>query len=273
MLGIIERGAADFAEARKAGRNVWFSRRGWRADFPDAVLGHRQGVAQAHPDYSAAKAGDDRAALRLARDLVTDEYVESIRGALPEGARPTIVPVLAVEAAGNNRIPAMVAAVLGEKLGLPVSTGIVQARKVGRGGNDGFHRLANPPTFTGPVTPGDYLILDDTLTQGGTLAQLKTHIEDNGGRVMLASALTGKGYSAKIALSDESLAQLRERYGSIEPWWRDTFGYGFDGLTESEARFILALRDRPRPDALRDRVAAARVRGVDGLGARDDQDG
>lgn len=250
-----------------------FSRRGWSKDFPDAVLGHRQGVAQAHPDYEAAKAGDDRAALRLARDLVSNEYVEAVRAAIPAGARPTIVPVLAVEASGNNRIPLMVAKVLGEKLGLKVETGVFQSRKVGRGGSDGFHRLANPPSFTGEVGPGGYLILDDTLTQGGTLAQLKTHIEDSGGRVLLASALTGKGYSATIALSNERLAQLRDRYGSIEPWWRDTFGHGFDGLTESEARFILSLRDRPGPDALRDRVTEARVRGLGGLGGRDDSNG
>ncbi len=273
--------ARRILDARRAGDDAAdtqadapaFSRRGWRADFPDAVLGHRQGVVHAHPDYQAAKAGDDRAALRLARDMATDDYVAAIRGALPVDARPTIVPVLAVEAAGNNRIPLAIAKVLGDKLGLPVATNIVQARKVSRGGSDGFHRLANPPNFTGPVVAGDYLILDDTLTQGGTLAQLKTHIEDNGGRVLLASALTGKAYSARIALSNERLTQLRERYGSIEPWWRDTFGYGFDGLTESEARFILSLRDRPGSDTLRDRVVAARVRGVGGVDGRDDSDG
>jgi hypothetical protein len=96
---------------------------------------------------------------------------------------------------------------------------------------------------------------------------------DNGGRVVLASALTGKGYSAKIALTDAQLARLRERYGSLEPWWRDTFGYGFDGLTESEARFILTLKDRPGPDALRARVDAARVRAGSGLDAGNDPDG
>lgn len=250
-----------------------FSRRGWAQEFPDAVLGASPGVAQAHPDYEAAKAGDDAAALRLARDLVTDSYVAALRAGLPKGAKPTIVPVLAEEAAGRNRIPLAVAKVLGEKLGVPVNTGILQADKVSRGGSDGFHRLANSPSFSGEVAAGDYLILDDTLAQGGTLAELKTHIEDNGGKVLLASALTGKGYSSKIALSDDQLAVLRERYGSIENWWRDTFGHGFEGFTQSEARFVLKLRDRPSADALRARVDASRVRRVGSVDGRNDPDG
>lgn len=251
-----------------------FSRRGWSNDFPDAVLGHRPGVVNAHPDYAAAKAGDDVAALRLARDLVTDEYAQAVRDAMPDGATPVIVPVLALEAAGKNRIPLMAAQVLADRLGLQVDEQIVQAQRVGRGGSDGMHRIATQPTFSGPVTRGaDYLILDDTLTQGGTLAQLKTHIEDNGGRVILASALTGKQYSAKIALSNERLTQLRDRFGAIESWWRSEFGYGFDGFTESEARFILELRGNPSADAIRDRVDAARVRSIGGMGAGNAQDG
>ncbi|MDL2425001.1 phosphoribosyltransferase, partial [Pseudomonas sp. BAgro211] len=83
--------------------------------------------------------------------------------------------------------------------------------------------------------------LDDTLTQGGTLAQLKTHIEDNGGRVVLAAALTGKNYSRKLSLDSSTLAEVRGKYGSIEPWFRETFGYGFEGLTQSEARTILTF--------------------------------
>lgn len=249
-----------------------FSRRGWSQDFPDAILGMDSATAQAHPDYAAAKAGDDAAALRLARDLVTPEYVESIKAVLGD-KKPTIVPVLAVESMGKNRIPVMVANVLGERLGLPVTEDIIQSKKVGRSAGDGFHRLATKVTFSGPVKPGDYLILDDTLTQGGTLAELKTHIEDAGGHVVLASALTGKQYSRKLALSSDTLGQLRERFGSIENWWRDTFGHDFSGLTESEGRFLLKLKGSPRPDAVRDRILAARDEGLRGLGARDDSHG
>lgn len=245
-----------------------FSRRGWEADFPDVVTAHRPGRLSAHADYAAAKAGDNTAALRVARDVITPEFVEDVRAALPEGSKPLVVAVQSQEATGNNRIPRMAAEVLAQRLGLQVSEDIVQAAKVNRSAGDALHRLANQPPFTGKVEKGrDYVLIDDTLTQGGTLAQLKTHIEDNGGKVVLATALTGKDYSRKIALNSQSLADVRERFGSIESWWRDQFGYGFEGLTESEARAILTLdKGRLDADALRDRVAAGRVPGLRPVG-------
>lgn len=245
-----------------------FSRRGWEADFPDVVTAHRPGRLSAHADYAAAKAGDDTAALRVARDVITPAFVEDVRAALPEGSKPLVVAVQSQEATGNNRIPRMAAEVLAQRLGLQVSEDIVQAAKVNRSAGDALHRLANQPPFAGKVEKGrDYVLIDDTLTQGGTLAQLKTHIEDNGGKVVLATALTGKDYSRKIALNSQSLADVRERFGSIEPWWRDQFGYGFEGLTESEARTILTLdKGHLDADALRDRVAEGRVPGLRPVG-------
>lgn len=255
-------------EETPAGGVRLFSRRGWEADFPDVVTAHRPGRLSSHTDYTAGKAGDDAAALRVARDVITPEFVDNVRSALPGGSKPLVVAVQSQEATGNNRIPRMAAEVLAQRLGLQVSEDIVQAAKVDRSGGDALHRLANQPPFTGKVEAGrDYVLIDDTLTQGGTLAQLKTHIEDNGGKVVLATALTGKDYSRRIALNTRSLADVRERFGSIEPWWRDQFGYGFEGLTESEARTILTLdKGRLDADALRDRVAAGRVPGLRAVG-------
>ncbi|WP_164170911.1 PLxRFG domain-containing protein [Stenotrophomonas maltophilia] len=261
-------GASAVADNAAGSSDPLFSRRGWDADFPDVVTAHRPGRLSGHADYAAAKAGDDTAALRVARDVITSKFVENVRAALPEGSKPLVVAVQSQEASGNNRIPRMAAEVLAQRLGLQVSEDIVQAARVNRSAGDALHRLANQPPFTGKVEKGhDYVLIDDTLTQGGTLAQLKTHIEDNGGKVVLATALTGKDYSRKIALNSQSLADVRERFGSIEPWWRDQFGYGFEGLTESEARAILTLdKGRLDADALRDRVAEGRVPGLRPVG-------
>jgi N12 class adenine-specific DNA methylase len=254
--------ARRFVEAGSAkdveGESAMSRSKGW-AGFPDAVIGHRS--VSENDNYRAAKSGDMMAAMILASETVTDDYADRVKAALGD-SEPVIVPVRSAEGEQgvSNAIPAATALVLGEKLGLQVDSGrIRQAHRIGRSGSDGWHRLANQPAFEGNVVAGqDYLILDDTLTQGGTLAQLKEYIESNGGRVVLASALTGKGYSAKIALSDELLGELRAKHGGLELWWKDTFGFGFEGLTESEARFIAKARG-VSTEQIRERIAGARV--------------
>ncbi|TLP68252.1 hypothetical protein FEA48_30840 [Pseudomonas nitroreducens] len=259
--GFIEGGAGRaVGEAR-------YSRRGWDAAFPDVTVAHPLAFLNNHPDYAAAKAGDTAAALRVARDAITPEFVDQVRQAVPAGSSPKIVPVLAREGAGDNRIPVIAAEVLAQRLGLQTDLTPVQQEKIGRTQASALERVARQPTFQGDVAPGDYILLDDTLTQGGTLAQLKTHIEDNGGRVVLAAALTGKNYSRKLSLDSSTLAEVRGKYGSIEPWFRETFGYGFEGLTQSEARTILTFdRGVLSPEQLRDRLAASRDAGGRGVG-------
>lgn len=244
-----------------------FSRkRGWQG-FPDSVVDTNLGAQSKDPSYEAAKAGDMKAALELVSRVMSSDAEDKVRSMIGD-SKPIVVSVHAEEAAGRNKIPLATAIELGDRLGLEVDTKIVQSTRAKRTGADGMARIGVQPEFTGDVVRGaDYLIVDDTLTQGGTIAQLKTYIEDNGGRVVGSFALSGKQYSAKISLDEQTLSQLREQYGSIEPWWRSELGYGFDGLTQSEARFI--LKSGLSPDQVRDRVAAARQAAGIGAGAQD----
>ncbi|MDP2829990.1 MAG: phosphoribosyltransferase [Sulfuricellaceae bacterium] len=182
--------------------------------------------------------------------------ISRIRQALGE-CRPFITPVFAEEHAGINRIPAVFSEVLGEYLNLPVYEEIVQINKVGHTGASGYHRLAYPALFGGEVQQAaTYLLVDDFIGQGGTLANLKGYIESLGGRVVLATTLTGKPYSAKLSPSIEIIAKLRQKHGTeLENWWRKTFGYGFDRLTESEARY---LERSDNADIIRNRLVEAR---------------
>lgn len=236
-------------------------RSAWDEDFPDTVLHGRLGDATAHKDYVAAKRGDDAAARRLVADVMTRESVNELRQLLA-GRKAILAAVHAEEAVSRNAIPQAMADVLSKALDLDVATGIVQAAKVGRTAQDGFGRLTNQPAFEGPVrTDLPYILLDDTLTQGGTLANLKGYIEDHGGKVIGASALTGKKYSAKIALAADTLRKLRDHFEGtdLENWWNEQHGYGFDRLTESEANYLLRAADA---DKIRDRVLAARSDGT-----------
>ncbi|EEC0437878.1 hypothetical protein AH715_003469 [Salmonella enterica subsp. enterica] len=224
------------------------------------MLHARLGDATSHKDYEAAKSGDKDAAYRLVTDVMTKDAVDKIRKII--GNREVLLAaVYAEEASGRNKIPQAMADVLGRVLHQDVDDSIIQVKRVGRTGQDGFGRLANQPEFAGNVRSDvPYFILDDTLTQGGTLAGLKGYIESHGGRVIGASALTGKQYSARMALSPQTLSQLREHFGGtgLENWWKQQNGYGFDGLTESEANYLLRAGDA---DKIRDRVLAARQTG------------
>ena len=247
----VERGAG----AGMAG-DIAFSRTS-ATSMPDAIIGSTLGSASSHPDYAAAKAGDIEAAFRLAQDIVTPELVAKVRAAIGD-SKPVVVPVAAEEATGRNRIPVAAAGVLAQRLGLSTSGAIVQANRAHRTGMDGLDRIFAPVDFAGAVEAKPYLLVDDTLTQGGTFAALASHIREGGGTVAGVIALTGKQYSAKIQPSAEILASLRQKHGDLENEFRAATGYGFDALTESEARYL--ARYEPA-DRLRDRISAEGHRG------------
>ena len=82
--------------------------------------------------------------------------------------------------------------------------------------------------------------------------------------------MTGKRYSATMSLSPELLGQVRERFSDVEPAFRAATGYGFDALTESEARYLAAHRS---PESVRSRILAQRDAAQQRLDARGTQEG
>ena len=136
-----------------------------------------------------------------------------------------------------------------------IDTNVVQTNIVGHTGADGYGRLARQAAFDGKIERGcNYLIVDDFIGQGGTLANLRGWIEKKGGRVVGAVGLTGKPYSAKLRVTEEQLHELRQKHGrEFERWWREQFGHSFDCLTQSEARY---LARSPDVDTIRGRLAA-----------------
>lgn len=236
-------------------------RQAWEEHFPPVILQAPIGSAKNHHSYEAAKAGGIEAALLLASDLVNDAAIQKIADVIGN-KNPLLIPVHAEEAISINRIPLAYALVIAAKLNLSVELVIVQAAKVSRTGTDGYSRLAFPPPFAGTPSSkaNDAIILDDTLTQGGTLANLKGYIGQFGINTLLATTLTGKNYSSVLAVMPETLTNLRDNYNELEPWWIDFFGYGFDCLTESEARYI--LNSKKDADFIRDRIITERQKGL-----------
>lgn len=160
----------------------------------------------------------------------------------------------------DRRFQVCTGALASEWLGLPVTGSVVQSNTVGHTGASGFQRLANQALFVGEVERGcSYLLIDDFIGQGGTMANLIGFVENAGGHAVGATVLTGKPYSAKLALDDELIRALREKHGrEFENWWRQKFGFGFDCLTRSEARYLEKSADAR---AIRDRLIEAGLEG------------
>lgn len=228
----------------------------WSAAFPDAFVNHPAGSKTRvidHPDYAAAKAGDDEAALRLIKGLINEKTIERLSAFLA-GRKPIVVAIHAAEDAGRNRIPLQYAVALERRLGLEVNEDIVQINRAARRGSDATSRLTRRVSFDGTVEPGrEYLIVDDHISMGGTIADLRAFIEGKGGRVIGATSLSASQFSHQLALSPKRLDALRSKFPDLEPWWRDRFGYGFEGLTNVEAFHLQRFRSA---DAIRDSVAA-----------------
>lgn len=230
----------------------------WQVGFPDALILHRAEEVQQHADYRAAKAGNTEAAVRLLCDLISDADIDKISMMIANTV-DIVVAVHAVEQSGLNKIPVIFAAYIAHRFDVKADKDIVQVCQVNRGGGDGVVRLARPVPFDGAVEAGKrYLLVDDTLTQGGTLAGLKGYIEIHGGKVVGVAALMGKQYSAKLALQAETLTNLCHYAGiKFERWWNEAVGYPFDRLTESEARYLTTLIRKSDADSVRNRIIAA----------------
>lgn len=230
----------------------------WADGFPPVVVHTDTTLRDLHPCFVAAKAGDTEAALTLAEELLSASATESLRRII--GSRPVLLlPITALETTGFNAIPDAMTQVLGAELGQPVSSGeIVQNNTVGHTRARAFNRLVTPAAFEGDVQQSrDYLLIDDHVGLGGTLANLKGHIEANGGRVIGMSTLTQSRDAAQIALQHHTLTMLWERHGQpLEDFWNAWFGHGLDCLTDVEGQILCRVAS---VDAIADRLAQAAI--------------
>jgi hypothetical protein len=235
------------------------SRSPWK-DFPPVHIMTPLGTASKHPKYLVAKQEANLdAAFDLVNDILPDDQIYELRKNLGD-KKPIIAPVHAEEAQGRNKIPVAFAAILAVRLSFSYTTNIVQINKPCRTSRGAYYRLSNYPRFDGHIEiDQDYLILDDTLTMGGTLASLRGYIESQGKKVIMATVLTGHQGAANISISAKMLRKLQEKHGNeLELWWKEQFGFGIESLTQGEAGH---LAKAPSLDAIRDRIAEARFEG------------
>lgn len=238
--------------------NSFAPRTPWPVNFPRVAVHSDTALRDRHPAYENAKAGNEEAAFALAEDLLSAAVTDQLRQLI--GAGPVILlPITALETTGFNAIPDAMAQVLGADLGQRVSSGeIVQNNTVGHTKARAFNRMVTPAAFEGNVLEDiDYLLIDDHVGLGGTLANLKGYIEVHGGRVIGMTTLTQSRDAAQIALQHHTLNMLRERHGDpLEEFWNTWFGHGLDCLTEVEGQNLCRLESI---DTIAARLAEAAI--------------
>jgi hypothetical protein len=219
---------------------VFIPRSPWPYGFPNVIVHSDLNSRNTHSSYTAAKSGNAEAAKILVEDLLTPKNIEMVVAILA-GTTPILLAVTADEVTGFNAIPDAMAQSLGQKIGCTVAAGaIVQANKVGHTKADGWHRLVTPAIFTGEVVSGaDYLLVDDHVGFGGTLANLRGFIENDGGHVVGMTTLTETRAARQISVRNETLNMLQDKHGKeLEDFWRGEFGHSINCLTDVEAGYL-----------------------------------
>ena len=203
---------------------------------------------KSHPAYIDAKAGNVDAAIQLVSDLAAP--LKAFVGLFDETT--IFVAPHAKESAGDNAIPIVLSAFLAEHRSALLDDEIVQVNRVYHTGADAMERLIAPAEFEGEViSGGSYVIVDDVLTLGGTIADLSSYIQTNGGKVIGVVALVDASRSGSLSCNAKVLREIERRFGDEI---RQQFGIEPSALTAEEAGYLIGFRSA---EEIRGRAAKA----------------
>lgn len=151
-------------------------------------------MARKHPDFHAAKHGDYEAALRLVDAFVKDSKIADIARRYPHAH---IVYNHKMQGGDINMIPAAYAAKF-SAIGMTVDHDIIAVTDVSHTNATDLSRISKRMRFEGEVSQGtDYIILDDFITSGAELRDLRDYIQSRGGSVVLMTTF-GHGSFGKL---------------------------------------------------------------------------
>ena len=257
-------------------------------------LGHLNGGGLTHAAggrervrlYQKAKfQGDHQCADQLVRECITDRVIDRIIDHVePYMAKGTpivcVVPhppfddiaAIGADSVGKlkvtNTLPIQYAAQLAVQLEGQIDNEIIQKARVGRTKLTNFPRFLCQPSFGGVVRPDVvYILVDDVVTTGGTLAALRSYIVANGGTVAAITVLAhGSGQDRGLALTADRWQELQNLFGAeLGSFWEREIGHDARCLTDAEGQILVrfgreSVEERPGVpllQCLRDRLAEA----------------
>lgn len=216
------------------------SKGAWVEDFPKVMIHTSTAKMKSSKYYEAAKHGSYTDAKHLVNEVCKPDRIKQLAESYPDAI---VVPV-ASKGDGHNQIPIAYADKLGEA-GLEVDHGIVITKKANHTQKSEMERLVSRNEFEGQVKAGkSYIIVDDVVTNGGSINGLRQYIESKGGNVVASSTLTaGKG-STQLAVTSETLNAAYEKHGKDRiDRFMSHLGIedGLESLTNREANLVRSM--------------------------------
>ncbi len=177
------------------------------ADFPDVILHTNATKLKAQPSYRAAKAGDPASAIEVADAIIRPEKIDV--------DFDVVVPVMQMDTGKHNAIPKAAAFILAIKLNRKALLTVYQTNEVSHTKANAATRILAQPRFAGVVEPGlRVLLLDDVVTYGSTIANLRGWLEHCGARVVGCTSLAAGFASTKLVPPVDLLDRLDSRHPS-----------------------------------------------------------
>jgi len=234
----------------------------WPEDFPNITVLTTVSNMKSNQHYTAAKSGDSEEAVEFAMGIIGKSQREKILAVAKEHPDAIVCEVVAQEQNGKNKIPTALSQVICEIGNLKTAKRIFQANKVSHTGAGIDHRLAFRSEYDGSVVDGGrYILIDDVVTSGASLSDLRDYIEHNGGRVVHIMSGGAAQFATNIKLSQKTRVDLETKFGhnALHEFLKEERIHGGNhlALTESEGRRILSFDSL---DEGRERLAHARAK-------------
>jgi hypoxanthine phosphoribosyltransferase len=206
----------------------------WR-DFPDVVIQTTVHKLRSRPAYEQSKRGAGQAAFEVVQQLVKLEKIPF--------AFDTVVPVMQFDRDKPNALPLVYAAALAKHFDAYLETGIHQINVVSHTFADAQTRILGQPMFIGKIQPSSrVLIVDDVVTYGSTLANLRGWIHQQDATVVGATTLAAGFGGTKLALPDMVRDRLLDRFSNQAEALAKELGFSAECFTNREARFLAGLK-------------------------------
>lgn len=195
----------------------------------------------------AKKQKDVKAAIEVCRHALDKAYRVRVKmevdKLISKGYGEPIL-VAPCKPTSKNALAKTAAEFLGKKLKIEVDHSIQEKPCPSRREADRRDKFFQRPEFIGNVQKGRlYILVDDMVTTGATLAELRSYIVKNGGDVAFACSLAScDGMDKQLHLSNVSKTRVENMFKSlgkaVQDCIKNTVGITPDTLTEAEADFL-----------------------------------